>query len=68
MYRNPTVKNLKDALETMRKVYDFKDEKTVFHNRLDGEQYLRIATVDEETGVHIEMCKDMLNAAEEAQE
>lgn len=66
----PTVKDLKDTLEKMRKVYDFEDEKTIFFNNLTGGggQTLQVATVDEETGVYIEMSKNMTGTAKENQE
>ena len=32
MTERPTIKNLKDTLETMRKVYDFKDDETFCYN------------------------------------
>lgn len=38
--RRPTIKNLKDTLETMRKVYDYKDDKTIFYNNFSGEKVL----------------------------
>lgn len=56
----PTIKNLKDTLETMRKVYEYEDDKTNFHNNFSGEKVLYISTTDEETGVHIEMSKSLV--------
>lgn len=66
--RRPTIKNLKDTLETMRKVYDYKDDKTIFYNNFSGEKVLHISTTDEETGVNIEMSKSLLDAEEENEE
>ena len=43
MTEKPTIKNRKDTLETMRKVYDFKDDETF--------------STDKDTGVDIEMSK-----------
>ena len=57
-----TVKQFMDALEEMRTIYPFKDEdtrmctrdfRTLSHNALS------IRTVDEKTGVYIEMSKDI---------
>ena len=57
-----TVKQFMDALEEMRTIYPFKDEdtrlctrdfRTLSHNSLS------IRTVDEKTGVYIEMSKDI---------
>lgn len=55
----PTIKNLKDTLETMRKVYEYEDDKTNFYNNFSGEKVLHISTTDEETGVYIEMSKSL---------
>ena len=49
MAEQPTIKNLKETLETMRKVYDFK-----------GERILHIKTTDKDTGVDIEMSKCLM--------
>lgn len=57
MSEQPTIKNLKDTLETMRKVYDFKDDETFFYNNFTGERILHIKTTDKDTGVDIEMSK-----------
>ena len=57
-----TVKQFKDALEEMRKIYPFKDEKTRIdtHSRYsDNANSLTIATTDEETGIVIEMTKNI---------
>ena len=60
----PTIKNLKDTLETMRKVYEYEDDKTNFYNNFSGEKVLHISTTDEETGVYIEMSKSLVEADE----
>ena len=57
MTEQPTIKNLNDTLETMRKVYDFKDDETFFYNNFTGERVLHIKTTDKDTGVDIEMSK-----------
>ena len=57
-----TVKQFKDALEEMRKIYPFDDEKTrmdthsVFTN---NENNLTIITIDEETGIGIQLTKNI---------
>lgn len=60
----PTIKNLKDTLETMRKVYEYEDDKTYFYNNFSGEKVLHISTTDEETGVYIEMSKSLVEDEE----
>lgn len=60
MAKRPTIKNLKDTLETMRKVYEYEDDKTNFYNNFSGEKVLHISTTDEETGVYIEMSKSLV--------
>ena len=55
----PTIKNLKDTLETMRKVYEYEDDKTNFYNNFSGEKVLHIST-----GVYIEMSKSLVEADE----
>ena len=60
MTEQPTIKNLKDTLETMRKVYEYEDDKTNFYNNFSGEKVLHISTTDEETGVYIEMSKSLV--------
>ena len=60
----PTIKNLKDTLETMRKVYEYEDDKTNFYNNFSGEKVLHISTTDEETGVYIEMSKSLVEDEE----
>ena len=57
MTERPTLKNLKDTPETMRKVYNFKDAETFFYNTFTGEKVLHIKTTDKDTGVDIEMSK-----------
>lgn len=60
MTEHPTIKNLKDTLETMRKVYNFKDDETFFYNNFTGERILYIKTTDKDTGVDIEMSKCLM--------
>lgn len=64
MTERPTIKNLKDTLETMRKVYEYEDDKTNFYNNFSGEKVLHISTTDEETGVYIEMSKSLVEDEE----
>ena len=64
MTEQPTIKNLKDTLETMRKVYEYEDDKTNFYNNFSGEKVLHISTTDEETGVYIEMSKSLVEDEE----
>ena len=64
MAEQPTIKNLKDTLETMRKVYDFKDDETFFYNNFTGERILHIKTTDKDTGVDIEMSKCLMEDEE----
>ena len=55
-----TVKNFKDALEEMRKVYDYKDEETrvcIVDERGFAPNSLSITTVDEKTEIKIMMTK-----------
>lgn len=52
---------MNNAIETMRKVYNFKDEKTMIrlgsaHSFDEGG--VRLATTDDETGVDIQMSKE----------
>ena len=60
MTEKPTIKNLKDTLETMRKVYNFKDDETFFYNNFTGDRTFHIKTTDEDTGVDIEMSKCLM--------
>ncbi len=61
-----TVKQLKDALETMRKIYQYDEEKTCFD--MESNIYRAFNTVavirtkDEETGVEIKMSKELIEA------
>lgn len=64
MTERPTIKNLKDTLETMRKVYEYEDDKTNFYNNFSGEKVLHISTTDEKTGVYIEMSKSLVEDEE----
>lgn len=60
---NGTVKQFKDTLEAMRKVYPFKDDTTRMQTRditcLDH-NHLSIITQDEETGVWVELSRDVM--------
>lgn len=59
---NGTVKQFKDTLEEMRSVYPFKDENTYMRtdNMISCEHnFLRLATVDERTGIEITMSKSV---------
>ena len=60
---NGTVKQFKDTLEVMRKVYPFEDDKTRMQTRsletLDH-NHLSIVTQDEKTGVWVEMSRDLV--------
>ena len=60
---NGTVKQFKDTLELMRKVYPFEDDKTRMQTRdicsLD-QNHLSICTQDVETGVWIEMSRNLV--------
>ena len=64
MTEQPTIKSLKDTLETMRRVYEYEDDKTNFYNNFSGEKVLHISTTDEETGVYIEMSKSLVEDEE----
>ena len=65
---NGTVKQFKDTLEVMRKVYPFDDAKTKMQTRdilsLDH-NHLSIVTQDEETGVWIEMSRNLVTDGKE---
>lgn len=57
-----TVKQFKDTLEEMKKIYPFDDEKTRIssHNHFtNNANSLTIITTDEETGVNIELSKNI---------
>jgi hypothetical protein len=60
--RDGTVKQFLDALEEMRTIYAFDDEKTILCTR-DFQSLshcaLSIRTQDEKTGVYIEMSKNL---------
>ena len=59
---NGTVKQFKDAIEEMRKIYPFKDEYTHLstHDMASRENNrLELCTVDEETNITICMSKDI---------
>lgn len=60
--RGGTVKQFKDALEEMRKIYPFDDAKTRLdtHSRFtDNANSLTIVTTDVETNIVIEMTKSI---------
>lgn len=57
---NGTVKQFKDALDEMKTIYPFQDDKTYIstNNLIDhSNSCLSIATKDEKTGISIEMTK-----------
>lgn len=59
---NGTVKQFKDALEEMKAIYPYKDDKTVIQTRdirTFGNNHLSIATKDEKTGILVEMSKSI---------
>ena len=60
---NGTVKQFLDALEEMREIYPFEDEKTriVTYDIITPKinDALQISTVDEKTGIHICMDKHL---------
>ena len=60
---NGTVKQFLDALEEMREIYSFDDEKTriVAYDIITQRENncLQISTVDEKTGIHIHMSKNL---------
>lgn len=58
-----TVKQFLTALEEMRTVYLFDDEKTsvsINHNPIGREGRLSVSTTDERTGIVIEMSKNIM--------
>jgi hypothetical protein len=59
---NGTVKQFKEALEEMKTIYPYQDEKTVIQTRNAinmGHNHLSIATRDEKTGILVEMSKSI---------
>ena len=59
---NGTVKQFKEALEEMKTIYPYEDDKTVIQTRdiiSLGNNHLSIATRDEKTGILIEMSKSI---------
>ena len=59
---NGTVKQFKEALEEMKTIYPYEDDKTVIQTRDTislGNNHLSIATRDEKTGILIEMSKSI---------
>ena len=57
-----TVKQFKDALEEMKKIYPFDDEKTQICTRSEyslAENQLSIVTVDEKTNITVQMSKPL---------
>ncbi len=63
MFRGATVKGFKDALDDMKKVYNYDDAKTVISIRENVYEFvpngLGVRTKDEETDVYIEMIKEV---------
>lgn len=57
------VKQLKDALQTMKEIYEYDDEKTAINlydpRRLRDGNIVNIKTVDEKTGVYIDLQKEV---------
>lgn len=65
---NGTVKQFKDALDEMKTIYPFEDEKTRIQTRDMIElshNHLSIVTKDEKTGVWIEMSKKIVDERDE---
>lgn len=59
---NGTVKQFKEALEEMKTIYPYEDDKTVIQTRDAislGNNHLSISTKDEKTGILIEMSKSI---------
>lgn len=59
---NGTVKQFKEALEEMKTIYPYEDDKTIIKTRdaiSMGNNHLSIATKDEKTGILIEMSKSI---------
>lgn len=57
---NGTVKQFKDAIEEMRKIYPFKDEYThlsIYNTVSEEHKRLELCTVDKETGITVCMSK-----------
>ena len=62
MREGATVKQFLDALETMRRIYPFKDEETrlsVMDCRTLSPNCLTVTTMNEKSGVFITMSKDI---------
>lgn len=63
MFRGATVKGFKDALDDMKKVYKYDDEKAVMTIRDNVYEFVKngliVRTKDEETDVYIEMIKEV---------
>ena len=64
MAKRPTIKNLKDTLETMRKDYNFKEDENFIYNNCTGDRTVDIKTTDKDTGVDIEMSKSLVEDEE----
>lgn len=64
-----TVKKVKDVLDEMKTIYDYKDENSHFNLEDDAIRFGRcvvaVATVDEETGIKVEMRKSAVGGADE---
>ena len=60
-----TVNDVYKTLEVLRGVYQFDDEKTIFRLDYDvltnSDTIIRIATVDEETGITVDLSKSVLS-------
>ncbi len=57
-----TVKQFKEALDEMKKIYPFDDKKTRMDTRsvfTDNANNLTIITIDEETGIGIQLTKNI---------
>lgn len=60
--RAATVKQFKEALDEMKKIYPFEDDKTIICTRdiqSLSHNHLAIRTKDEKTGIYIEMSKSL---------
>lgn len=64
-----TVKKVKDVLDEMKTIYDYKDENSHFNLEDDGIRLGRcivaVATVDEETGIKVEMRKSAVGGTDD---
>lgn len=71
-FRGITVKQFKDTLESMKKIYNYDDEKTRLSSCIDlirgGIGEVEIMTIDNETGVLICMTKKVETSENEREE